>query len=191
MPRPVNEETRVNGFSFREYGDGYEVANYLGDETEIEIPDTYKDKSVIGIGARAFSNTEITGITIPDSITTIGPNAFESCKELEEINIPESVTSIGDQAFRYCEGLTAVTMPKNLSYAGEFIFWYCTGLKEITIPDGVTALPYGIFARCNGLTVINIPSSVTSIGVYAFSGLDKITSAVSYTHLTLPTISRV
>lgn len=95
-PRPVNEETRVNGFSFREYGDGYEVANYLGDETEIEIPDTYKDKSVIGIGARAFSNTKITGITIPDSITTIGPNAFESCKELEEINIPESVTSIGD-----------------------------------------------------------------------------------------------
>lgn len=59
-PRPVNEETRVNGFSFREYGDGYEVANYLGDETEIEIPDTYKDKSVIGIGARAFSNTKIT-----------------------------------------------------------------------------------------------------------------------------------
>ena len=35
-PRPVNEETRVNGFSFREYGDGYEVANYLGDETEIK-----------------------------------------------------------------------------------------------------------------------------------------------------------
>ncbi len=107
-------------------------------------------------------------IVIPDGVTSIGDQAFDSCSGLTSITIPDSVTSIGDRAFASCTSLTSITIPDSVTSIGDVAFASCSGLTSITIPDSVTSIGDRAFAYCTSLTSITIPDSVTNIGSYAF-----------------------
>ena len=82
------------------------------------------------------SNTLITGCkntTIPNSVTSIGYEAFSGCKSLTSITIPNSVTRIEGWAFEGCSGLTSIEIPKSVTSIGGGAFEGCTGLKNLTI----------------------------------------------------------
>ena len=84
--------------------------------------------------------------------------------------IPNSVTTIGNNAFYNCTGLTSVTIPNSVTAIGDYAFYNCTGLTSVTIPNSVTAIGISAFSSCRGLTSVNIPNTVTAIGNSAFSG---------------------
>ena len=92
--------------------------------------------------------------TIPDSVTSIGGLAFESCTSLTNVIIPNSVTSIGEGAFSWCTGLTNVTIPDNVTNIGMLAFYKCTSLTDITIPKSVTSIGDFTFLHCDNLTDI-------------------------------------
>ena len=70
---------------------------------------------------------------IPDSVTSIGDHAFESCKSLLSVTIPDSVTSIGYRAFCRCESLQSVTIPDSVTRIGFDVFQGCSSLQSVTI----------------------------------------------------------
>ena len=120
----------------------------------------------------------ITSVTIGNSVTSIGDEAFAYCSGLTSVTIPNSVASIGDDAFYYCSGLTSVTIPNSVTSIGSGAFAQCSGLTSVTIPNSVTSIEGGAFINCFGLTSVIIGNSVTSLGVQAFcncSGLTSIT----------------
>ena len=119
-----------------------------------------------------------TQYAIPDSVTSIGNDAFSNCTRLTDITIPYSVTSIGDSAFLYCTGLTGITIPNSVTSIGDSAFIACTGLTSITIPDSVTSIGNNAFNSCSRLTSITIPESVNSIGDHAFRDCDDLTEVI-------------
>jgi hypothetical protein len=76
----------------------------------------------------------LTSVTIPNSVTSIGESAFDG-SGLTSVNIPNSVTSIGEIAFAMCTGLTSVTIPNSVTSIGVNAFGGCTSLISITMPD--------------------------------------------------------
>ena len=116
------------------------------------IPD-----SVTTIGDNAFEKcSKLTSVTIPDSVTTIGDNAFYDCSSLTSITIPDSVVSIGNSAFRFCDSLTSVTIPNSVTTIGEYAFWGCDSLTSVTIPNSVTTIGMDAFYKCTSLTDVYI-----------------------------------
>ena len=132
-----------------------------------------KDKSILVQYPIGKSDNEY---VIPDSVTSIGEYAFNSCPALTSITIPDSVTSIGDRAFLECESLSSITIPDSVTSIGDSAFYGCEGLTSITISDSATSIGERAFMRCESLTSITIPDSVTSIGKYALNYCYKLAS---------------
>ena len=104
---------------------------------EITIPEivTYNNVEycVVAIGESAFYGCDgLTGIIIPNSITSIGFYAFFGCSGLASITLGNSVTSIGKSAFYSCDGLTSVTIPNSVTSIGYAAFAYCDSLTSVT-----------------------------------------------------------
>ena len=155
---------------------------YCGSLTSIKVEtenSVYDSRNNCNAIIKTSTNTLILGCknsTIPNSVTSIGANAFSGCDGLTSVTIPNSVTSIGDYAFDYCGGLTSVTIPNSVTSIGDYAFRFCDGLTSITIGNSVTSIGEGAFSGCDGLTSVTIPNSVTSIGANAFSGCVGLTS---------------
>ena len=105
---------------------------------------------------------------IPNSVTSIGDDAFSGCESLQSVTIPNSVTSIGYEAFSRCTSLQCVTIPNSVKSIGIGAFSGCESLQSVTIPNSVTSIGDGAFSRCESLQSITILNSVTSIGDGAF-----------------------
>ncbi len=140
-------------------------------ETTYTIPN-----SVTSIGNEAFHYCpRLTSVTIPNSVTSIGSSAFYNCIGLTSVTIPNSVTSIGRQAFMCCLSLTSITIPNSVMSIGDRAFSECSKLTSVTIPELVTSIDEYTFCNCLSLKKITIPNSVTSIGDRAFYGCKHLT----------------
>jgi hypothetical protein len=108
----------------------------------------------------------LTGIKIPNSVTSIGSHAFGYCSGLESIVIPDSVKSIADYAFAYCRKLESIEIPNSVTSIANYAFAGCSKLESITInrstSAGITALYVRVFEDCNVLANIYVPADSVS-----------------------------
>ncbi len=108
-------------------------------------------------------NSGLTSVIIPDSVTSIGIQAFASCTSLTSVTIGHGLTSIG-AAFTNCTGLTTVTIPDNVTSLNGSNFYGCTSLTSVTIGRGVTSIGPQDFQYCSNLdTVYMMPIIAPSL----------------------------
>lgn len=120
---------------------------------------------------------EITSVSLPSGLTTIGNNAFSSFTKLTSIKIPNTVSEIGAFSF-YGSGITSISIPFGVTTIPEYTFHGCDSLKTVILPNSLTSIGDSALRDCDLLTTITIPESVTSIGKMAFSYDYKLTSIV-------------
>jgi hypothetical protein len=89
---------------------------------------------------------------IPDSVTSIGSNAFLSCSGLTSVTVPNSVTNIGSEAFVFCSGLTNVMLNSSVTSMGDYAFGFCSRLTSVMVPNSVTSIGQNSFAWCTSLS---------------------------------------
>ena len=155
--------TLASCFNVNESGDT--IKGYTCEEKKVIIPKKINGVTITTIGASAFGRTDISHVTIPDSVVDIKNFAFYG-NQLKNLVIPDSVVSIGEQAFAN-NFLQNVELSKGLKKIGRFAFG-SNQLTNLVIPEGVTSIGPSVFVS-NQLTSIVIPSSVTSIGLEAFN----------------------
>ncbi len=168
-----------NGFIIYTEGNYKELLGYVGDKTDIVIPD-----GIMSIYKSAFENrTDLTSITIPNSVMTIGENAFLNCSELITMSLGGGVTSIGGSAFSGCSKLARINIPESVTRIGNSAFLNCTALATVdwNARSCDYAGSYGslskdltIFKGCSNLSTVNIGENVKNIPSYAFYGCTSI-----------------
>lgn len=117
-------------------------------------------------------------VEIQSGVTSIAPYAFQGCMNLTSISIPATVKTIGQCAFFDCTGLKGVTIPSGVTEIPYRTFYLCAGLEKVSIPSTVKTIGQGAFDGCTVLSDVKLPSGLTSLGKSAFAGCDGITSIV-------------
>lgn len=136
--------------------------------------------AVTSLSAGCFNNTGITGLVIPNSVSSITTSTASYSPRLRYISLPASITSIGGNApFESCGSLRILTVPDGTTTISGSLLARCAGLQRVSLPNTLTAVP-GAFTMCGALLRIDIPEGVTSVANYAFQ------SVGSMLEITLP-----
>jgi hypothetical protein len=155
------------------------IKAYLGNDTNITIPDKINGIEVASINERCFKDSNIESVTLPSSVTSIEQQAFYGCNNLKSINL-SNVKTIGTEAFTNCPSLTdnidlsSVNRVDNKGLAGTYFktidlpacesvgdsaFESCIA-QEITL-NKATDLGDNAFKNCSNLETLYIPMATS------------------------------
>ena len=165
-PNPVSdfkyEENAEGGITIT----GMTRAVMSSDKEKVVIPSEIEDKKVTKIADSAFSYANIASVYIPDTVLSIGENAFYKCLLLNEVKLSNTLNSLGRNAFACCSKLTQITLPASLTEISEQAFME-SGISSVTFQEGIKII--GAFAFYGtALISIDIPSSVHTVKGFAF-----------------------
>jgi hypothetical protein len=122
-------------------------------------------------------STQLVNLSIPQTVRSIGDNAFKNCKNLKIVTLADSLETIGNYAFSGCSSLEKLEIPRKVETIGIEAFRNCSNIKTITWKDSLNCLRFVgdyAFAGNSSLTELKIPKEVNTIGMYAFSGCSKL-----------------
>lgn len=136
------------------------------------------------IPENAFHGSQLTSVSIPNSVTEIGSYAFACCSNLEKVTIPANVQKLGNNIYEpssgsnYSDYKLVTAGPIGGGYNIEFgwtysipahAFDHCESLTRVEIPDGTVEIGAYAFDMCRSLNDVVLPNSVTNIDSDAFS----------------------
>ena len=136
-----NDNSKIvnkDGYLFYTYDNVNYLLGYVGNDTELVLPEKYNGQNYEIYIYAFYSCTSLTSVTIPDSVTIIGDYAFARCYSLTSVTIGNSVTIVGDYAFYGCRSLTSVTIPDSVTSIGSCAFYGCLSLTSIIFEDTST-----------------------------------------------------
>ena len=185
----------LNGIVYEIGGNGAEVMGIESGVTEVDIPSSIEawDQKfhVTTIRANAFEgHSDITYLSIPYSIKSIGADAFKNCDSHITVNIadPESwcqmklanehsspLSSAGKMLVHDKE-TTTIDIPETVISISAFTFYQCSCLKTLNIPSSVTSISSSAFEDCDYLTSVNLSDGLQKIGGSAFEGCKSLTT---------------
>lgn len=145
------------------------VTGYTGSAKDVCIPAQYEGLPVTRIGEGAFTDSALSTISLPDSLTSIGAFAFYR-SSLTCVTIPASVHEFGRSVFSGCRDLTSAVFLEGSSVKVlNATFDGCSSLKEVRLPDGAERLTGRTFFNCRSLVNVSLPAAVREIGENVFT----------------------
>jgi len=170
-------------YDLNKEGNGFIITGLQWDakfEPNLIIPSEIEGKPLTEIGKLAFSGSGnqnqmqgVISITIPDTVTKIGYQAFGGNQQLTSINLPKNLKEIPEGFVIVCSNLTTITWPQNLEIIGESAFLECA-FTELVIPEGVKEIGQDAFKSNKKLTSVTLPQSIEIIGNRAFGNCSEL-----------------
>ena len=141
-------------------------------------------KNITVIGDMAFANCSyladisVSGgdepemLTLPEGLTSLGANAFSSCRALSgTLVMPANLTTISEKAFAFCGKISSIQFADGLQSIGKNAFVECGSLVSVTLPDSLITIDEYAFSSCEKLAEVKLGNRVEILGAYAFSDL--------------------
>ncbi len=171
------KESPVEDFEYEMYEGEIIITGYKGTDRKIYIPSKINGRLVTKIGEKAFDGYDMTSITIPDTVVSIGRYAFHRCSCLTKVVFSDKLETISDGAFWYCGKLTEVLFPESLQKIGAYAFSDCDALTKVRFSEGLQYLGEESFANCGNLESLRIPDNTDmrmsvrtqAIGYYGYA----------------------
>ncbi|MGN0613350.1 MAG: leucine-rich repeat domain-containing protein, partial [Porcipelethomonas sp.] len=157
----------------------------------VTIPDKLDGKTVTGICKSGFCGRDITSVTVPQTVTSIGSLAFANCLSLTSVNLPKGITYMGELAFSSTLFETNLfkTSDPDFAVIDDYILYLYTGSEAvIEVPDGIKVIANSAFAN-NGvnsqtdITSITLPDGVAYIGDNVFENCSSLSEMTIRTGL--------
>ena len=141
-----------------------------GNITRLTFP-----KGIKSIGDGVYKDCHLLEtIALSDEIKSIGRSAFENSKWLKTVTNAGGVERVGALAFSCCQSLTSIDLSESLTELGNRCFEHCAGLGEIHLSNRLQKIPERAFFRCKSLKKLEIPASVKEVGPEAFAFCDEL-----------------
>ena len=190
-----------SNFNYRKFSDHIEISSAKSTKvSSVEIPSSIEGLPVTSIGMYAFQLSEMSTLTLPDTVTELGFYTFTDCKNLKSVTLPANLEKIGIHAFENCTSLSEINFPdhqvKTMDYTFDNTPWLDAKRKEdplvivnnavidgrtckgdVTVPSNVTYVASGAFAKNKDLTSVVFPVGVTEITDNVFWYCDNLKSA--------------
>lgn len=176
------KKAKVAEVTYKYQGVTSPINDYFGD---IVIPATIEYEGTVynveKISDFAFNESEITSISFPNSITSIGSRSFFGCKNLKSVKISDLAAwcgvSIGlygpmtyaNHLYLNEEEITELVVPNGVTLIANRAFSGCNAFTSIILPESLGSIGDGAFEGCSCVSVISIPNNVKTIGNEAFS----------------------
>ena len=154
---------------------GVMITEYIGTNTSVAVPAQLGGQDVVAIGDAAFAGKEVVGVSLPDTVVTIGEEAFYYCLALVEVRFGAGVRTVGLDAFHGCVALSDVYLNEGLQEIGERAFCMCGMVKSIQLPGTLETIGVGAFTMA-GLPSVTVPGSVKLVDMQAFAYCSELTT---------------
>ena len=173
-------DDRITEISRRAFSNCYSVEEVVLPESLISIDEAafefcYSMRDIIfpeglqEIGDHAFANCGFYELNFPESLHTLGMNAFSYNSELRRVKMPKEMLSIGAECFKSCPDLSDVTLPEELGSVGDSLFDGCARWFE-TQTDEFIVLGNGYLYKYIGEdSIVTVPDNVKHICANAFN----------------------
>ena len=177
------------------------ITKYTGSESVVSVPSSLGGYPVKVIEYAAFKgNSAVTSVTVPETVESIGDNAFENCVNLTKLNLPANLTNIGGDIVcgtpifedsKYWEGdllyigtyllafddsseNTEIIIKEGTTLIAAFTFGF-TDIESVKLPESLKVIGDMTFAYCEDLKSITFPQNLETIGFWAFENCTSIT----------------
>ncbi|WP_027727941.1 leucine-rich repeat domain-containing protein [Treponema sp. C6A8] len=121
------------------------------------------------IADEAFAGTNVSSITLPDSVKELPDCLFENIESLQSVKLPPSLQVLPPYLFSGCSNLTKVSMPNVVTEFPEGLFYNCASLPDIPFRAGIQELPENCCAGCSSIRSVVVPNTVAKIHSRAFA----------------------
>ena len=157
---------------------GVTITGFIGTSRTISVPSKVNGQRVKKVTALNNNNTKasVTTVSFANGIEEIGTGVCKGYISLERVALPDTLVTIGSDAFFNCSSLTGITIPNSVTTIGTNAFNGCIALISADLSCKATVIPDGLFTGCKSLTTAALPSYTTDIGVAAFSGCSSLAS---------------
>jgi hypothetical protein len=176
-------------FTYTSSGSAITITHYTGAGGAVDVPNMIAGLPVTRIEDYTFDweySANMTSVTLPANVTSIGSSAFSDCTFLTAITVDganAAFSSLAGVLFNKSRTLLvkfptanagSYAVPEGVADIGDYAFAGCASLTSVTLPASVTSIGQEAFRTCYGLTGFTLPEGVKSIGKKAFDRCGKL-----------------
>lgn len=147
--------------------EGVTITGYTGESVRVAIPSEIDGQPVTVLGDKAFYETGVRWVDVPEGVKMIGAYCFSGCNDLMTLRLPGSLTTIADGALESCFRLLTLDVPEGVTDIGQSVFFGNSYLYQLRLPASLEA-----FGSNNFVAVDSLESVDVAEGCKAFKAQD-------------------